>query len=534
MKKLFSLLLLQLVFLASLSLAQNLPFSLEVREINNANVPDLQAYAFAQHGDYWLLMTGRTSGLHAFQPPFAFPVNGSNDKIYVVDVADDSLWEAPLSSLPISLQEQLAATNLQFYQDEDHLYLTGGYGFSPTANDYITFPYLTAVDVPGLISAIHSGQSMLGTYFRQISDQRFAVTGGRMEKLDSTYYLVFGQKFTGRYNPHNGPSFVQEYTNAIRTFQIQDNGQNLSITNYRETTDPINYHRRDYNLLPQYFAGGVEGMTAFTGVFQHSVDLPFLNSVHITAQGATVDNKFHQMLNQYHSAAMPMYDMAHDEMYSFFFGGISQYTVDPLGVLQVDSLVPFVDHISLIKRFYNDSLAEYVMPNRMPALLGSSAEFIPHPQAATFENGIIDYQALGNGPVLLGYIFGGIESDQPNIFMQSSGSSWATNRLFGVYLTKDNIQSLGPVKEPEMSLEFSLGPNPGDEFIDAKFSISASAHTTIFWQNAEGQILNERYFGKLGPGEYTQRFDLEGLPKGVYYLTLTSSQAQETRRLIRK
>lgn len=525
---------LMLLLLGAISFAQNLPFSLEVREVNQVNVPALQAYAYAQQGDYWLLMTGRTSGLHAFQPPFAFPVSGANDKIYIMDVADDSLWTIPLTSLPISLQEQLSATNVQFYQDSDRLYLCGGYGYSPTANDYITFPYLTAVDVPGLVTAIQSGESMLAPYFRQISDNRLAVTGGQLEKLDSTYYLVFGQNFEGRYNPHNGPSFVQTYTNAIRTFRIADDGQQLSITNFQETTDPVNYHRRDYNLQPQFFEGGVEGMTAFTGVFRHNEDLPFLNSVHITAQGASLDNKFHQRLNQYHSAVMPMYDAASDEMYTFFFGGISMYTVDPTGALQVDSLVPFVDHISLVKRFDGDSLAEYVMPQRMPALLGSSAEFIPHYQAPRFDNGVIDYEQLGQGPVLLGHILGGIESDQPNIFMQTSGSSWASDRLFAVYLTKDNPQAIDPVKVPEMDLSFSLGPNPSDEFVDAKFSLSQSAHTTIFWQDTNGKIINEQYFGKLAPGEYTQRFDIQDLPVGVYYLTLTSSQAQVTKRLIRK
>jgi hypothetical protein len=240
------------------------------------------------------------------------------------------------------------------------------------------------------------------------------------------------------------------------------------------------------------------------------------------------------LLNQYHSAVLPMYDSTADEMYNLFFGGIAQYEVDQAGALQVDSMVPFVDHISLMKRFDNDSMAEYVLPIRMPALLGSSAEFIPHPQAPRFANGVMDYQALAQGAVLLGYIFGGIESDQANIFMQSTGSSRATDRVFEVYLTKGNAQALDPVKAPEMSLSFALTPNPGDEYIDAKFTLSASAHTTLFWQNSEGKIINELYFGRLGPGDYAQRFDLAGLPAGVYYLTLTSSQAQETKRMIRR
>ncbi len=514
--------------------AQNLPFSLQIQELNHANVPALQSYAHAQHGDYWLLMAGMTGGLHDFRPPMAFPVASANDSIYVMDVADDSLWAAPLTSLPLPLQAQLSSTNPQFYQDGNQLYLIGGYGYSPAEGDHTTFPMLTVIDVPGLVAAIRSGQAMLAPFFRQISDSRLAVTGGHLEKLDSTFYLVFGQRFEGRYNPHNGPSFVQTYTNAIRTFQIRDNGQSLALTHFQETIDAVNFHRRDYNLVPQFFAGGVEGMTAFTGVFQYNVDLPFLNSVHISAQGARVENSFRQLLNQYHSAFLPIYDSAADEMYNIFFGGISLYHPDQTGALQIDSMVPFVNHISLVRRFDNDSMAEYLLPVSMPGLLGAGAEFFPHPQAPRFANGIIDYEALSDQPTLLGYVYGGIESSQANIFMQSTGSSWASDRLFAVYLTRDNPQALDPVKIPEISLSFRIAPNPGEDYIDATFSLNNSSHTTIFWQNTEGKILTEMYFGRLGPGEYAQRFDISDLPAGLYYLTLTTNHGQETRKIIRK
>ena len=81
-------------------MAQDLPFSIQLQEETQLHLPALQAYAFAQYGDYTLLLTGMTSGLHGFRPPDAFPVANANDSIYVLDIADDSLWSAPLTSLP--------------------------------------------------------------------------------------------------------------------------------------------------------------------------------------------------------------------------------------------------------------------------------------------------------------------------------------------------------------------------------------------------------------------------------------------------
>ena len=361
-----------------------------------------------------------------------------------------------------------------------------------------------------------------------------AVTGGRLEKLDSTFYLVFGHQFEGRYNPHNGPSFVQTYTNAIRTFRITDTPTQLAITNFQESVDALNFHRRDYNLVPQYFAGGKPGMTAFSGVFQHNVDLPFLNSVHITDQGARMENDFHQLLNQYHSANVAVYDSLSDNMYTLFFGGISMYQYNQSGTLVADSLVPFVKHISLVRRFPNDSMAEYVLPEKMPGFLGASAEFIPNPAVPRFPNGVIDYASLGNQPVLLGYVLGGIESDQANIFMQSTGSSWASDRILSIYMTKGSFQSIEPVKGLNNQLQLTIAPNPGATFIDANFSLTASTYATFFWQNSEGKILTSMYMGRLKPGEYAQRFDLSDLPSGLYYLTLTINEAQVTRKVVRQ
>ena len=80
------------------------------------------------------------------------------------------------------------------------------------------------MDIPATIQAVINNTSLV-SHIRQISDPLFQVTGGRLEKIGELYYLVGGQKFIGRYNPMGpdmGPGFIQEYTNQIRKFTIED------------------------------------------------------------------------------------------------------------------------------------------------------------------------------------------------------------------------------------------------------------------------------------------------------------------------
>jgi hypothetical protein len=112
-----------------------------------------------------------------------------------------------VNTLPTGLKEQLQSTNMNFYQDGDALYIIGGYAFSATENDHKTFNSLTAIDVPNLIDAVVNGTS-ISSYFKQISNDVFAITGGQLAKIGATFYLIGGHRFDGRYNPMNNPTFT--------------------------------------------------------------------------------------------------------------------------------------------------------------------------------------------------------------------------------------------------------------------------------------------------------------------------------------
>jgi hypothetical protein len=431
-----SITILLLFVFAAFTNCQKAQFQIAIESFQISGLGGLQSFAFGSHDGKWLIIGGRTDGLHRRQPWASFDEAGQNIQLVVIDPVARQKWSAPLTSLPVSVQEQLSSTNMEFHQDGDYLYITGGYGYSKSAEDHITYPYLTAVKVSDAINSIIEGSSFKSC-FRQIKDEQFAVTGGYLNKIYKTYYLTGGQRFDGRYNPRNHPTFIQTYTNAIRKFLIADNGSDLMITHLPGITDSVNLHRRDYNVIPQIMPNGAEGLTAFSGVFQVSADLPFLNCVNIDSAGYTVNNDFSQYYNHYHCAHIPLYSASANEMHNLFFGGIAQYR-DSAGILVQNTDVPFVKTIARVTRDSNGEMAEYRLPVEMPAYLGAGSEFIPVENLPVYGNGVIKLDGLKGDSTLIGYIYGGINSTDPNIFWINDGEqSVASSQLFRVFILKN-------------------------------------------------------------------------------------------------
>lgn len=521
----------------SISVQAQTGFSVSIEEINFRQAPGLQSYVTGQdEAGRWLFVGGRTDGLHLRRPFESFLTAGNNTSIFLLDPYSDSLWSAPLISLPALFAEQLQSTNMEFYQRGQMLYIIGGYSYSPTAGDHITHPYLAAIDVDGVSNAIRKGQP-IAPYIRQIQDNRMQVTGGYLGYLDSVFYLVGGQKFMGRYNPMgptHGPGFVQEYTNAIRAFRIEDDGITLKIAQYNETIDSMELHRRDYNMSPTYLQGGEPGFTVYSGVFQYTADVPWLNTVDISSSGYQPRPAFNQYLNQYHTAHLPMYSESADMMQTVFFGGISRYTLDPVtGQLTDDQQVPFVSTISSIIRYANDSAVETKLPVSMPGLLGTSAEFIPHKDAPYLNHDVLDMDKI-NGRTLVGYIYGGIESDAPNIFFVNDGSqSRATNRCFQVFVTPDAPTGQQPVALTGNHIfRFSIQPNPADSQVSAEFWTPGDLPILLLVADLQGRPVKMYDLGTPAKGLYRQQLQLGSLAKGQYFVTLQSGNFHNTIRLV--
>lgn len=481
----------------------NFTYEIELEPLTINNLPGMHSFAYGKDGDKVVIFGGRLDGLHARQPFNSFPASQNNDQIIVIDLATQQFWSADLTSLSTSIQEQLQASNLTYHQDEETLIIIGGYAFSTSANDHITFPYLTAVNIPDLIDNIINNQAIAGN-FKQIEDQRMAVTGSYLGKLDDTYYLVGGHRFDGRYNPMNHPTFTQTYTDEVRLFEIDYSGTNLSVANYSTWTDQVHLHRRDYNLLPQVFPNGDLGYTISSGVFQINADLPFLYPVDITAAGYTPQTNFNQYLSNYHSAFVSLYDADINESFNIFFGGMAQYYYQNGNMVQDDN-VPFVNTISMTTRESDGSLHEYLMPIEMPNLEGASAAFVLNNAIPHYEHGLIQLDQITDDTSVIGYIIGGINSPDDNPFsVNNTGVTSASSSIYKVKLIKTDNTPIG-IKEIVDNSTFAMqvSPNPASKHFTVNFQLDKLVGVDYFITDINGGILDSReLFVKQGDNEF--------------------------------
>ncbi len=502
----------------------NFPFEVVLKADSIAGFNGLHSFAYGQLNGKVLLIGGRPDGIHARQPFNAFPASLNNQILQVLDLQTKQYWSRNLAELSVTLQEQLQSTNMNFYQDGNSLLLTGGYAYSNSANDHITFPYLTRIDLDGLISAVLANTTIT-PYFEQIQDDRFAVTGGNIGKIGSHYYFVGGHRFDGRYNPMNNPTFIQTYVDGLQKFELSAPGQALAVLNYQLVTDQVNLHRRDFNLVPHVYPNGETGYLISSGVFQINADLPFLYPVEIKSSGHTAVNGFSQYLSNYHSSKFSLYDSATQTMHHLFLGGISQYYYQN-GTLLNDPNVPFVRTISRLAQGLDGAYQEYVLGTEMPALLGASAEFIHLEQVPHYASEIIDLSALSGDSVLIGHVVGGIKSPTLNPFTNNNtGVTDANAVIYEVWLRRTNIGAI-EVQGPQLISKVNLYPNPSKDVVFLEFELSQKANVECFITDANGKLVHEVYYEKIKNTKKTLDIKALVLHPGSYTVQLIFNDQQ--------
>ncbi len=519
----------------SLSVAQTSPFQVQLEPVNISGLMGVQSYAFGQHDGKWLIVGGRLDGLHRRQPFAAFDERGNNKQLIVIDPVNLKKWQAPLTSLSIDLQEQLSSTNTQFHQQGNYLYITGGYGYSARLDDHATYGKLTAIDVPNTIQSIIDA-APFASYFRQISDSNFAVTGGHLKKINGTYYLVGGHKFMGSYNPmgpEHGPGFVQQYTDQARKFTIADDGVHINIKNYETITDTAAFHRRDYNVVPQILSGSAEGLMLFSGVFQPIANIPFLNSVIVEENNYKINPSYAQYYNHYHCAVLPMYSSSQNEMHNIFFGGIAQY-YDSAGILVQNSDVPFIKTITDVIVDSTGKLSEYKLPLEMPSLLGAGAEFIPSPAIPRYANDVIKLDSIIANKTLAGHIYGGISSKAANVFWINTGKeSKASKQLFKVYIVKSNEKPFGKLNTQSTNgLQLQVYPNTDERALYIRFHLAQVYPAELEIKDASEKTVLKEVLKGLAIGDNSIQRKIIGLKAGsTYWVTLTTDNTSAVQKI---
>lgn len=508
-------------------------FSVEIEETSVNGMPAVHSGTVVTLNGKWLFIGGRSAGLHGFQPPFAFPTSGRNEMIYVVDPTTNQTWSSSANTLVDSIFEAVCSSNMQYTLQGDTLIMIGGYGWKNTANDFVTFPTLTIIDAAGLMNAVINSQN-INSFFRQSTDQRMAVCGTHLFKIGNTFYFPFGQRFDGIYSQINGGGgfFTQHYTGAISTFQITDNGgNNIAVNNFLQTTDTINFHRRDLNVALQIFPNGSTGLTAFGGVFQPTINLPYFTPIDIQPSSYSVST-WTQKYADYHCAVMPVYDSANHFMHTEFFGGMSEFYPDSLGAtLLQDTAVPFVKTISRISRDPSSQFTEITESQKMPGYLGTNATFLPLNGIALTQNQIIKLDPI-SGRTQVGWIVGGIESPMANISQIDPGLSFASNRVFKVFINTDTLTSVAQ-NQPQLPVQISVSPNPSKNIFE--FNIESSLHEPLILSvyNANGVLIQTLYNNLFTDTNMLLKWNSKNFPTGIYNYILYNGKYKLSGLLIK-
>jgi hypothetical protein len=311
--------------------------SLQQYDFGAASLPTLHSFAAGQYNGLWVLIAGRTNGLHGFGAINTnFSPEFQNREVWVIDPVTRQSWSRSLDDASSGLTEaevnSLTPANTEFYQRGNRLYMVGGYGVqtdagvTPAING--TFSTLSAIDLPGLVSWTQGGAGTAKASIRQISDPLLAVTGGDIFEINGRTHLVFGQNFQGNYSPGSNGL----YTDQVRSFDIVDDGVNLALGNPTQSAQSADYRRRDLNIVPviRSGAGGqvAEGLVALSGVFTPT-NGAWTVPVEIDADGNPTQadpadpNTFKQGMNGYHSAKVGLFSETTGTMHVLLFGGIS-------------------------------------------------------------------------------------------------------------------------------------------------------------------------------------------------------------------
>jgi hypothetical protein len=320
-----------------------------VTPVVQQNAPALQSYAHGVNGADWLLFAGRTNrinddgGLHDLKGNYSntsFLPLSYNEDIFVYNVekdevsalsfnemvseigsfapatgsTDSAAITALLPQIVTTLKEYgtvFRATNPLVMQEEEYMYLVGGYGtlldHTDNGNDYQTFDQVAKINVPSMINVIKGDLNSLSLTDWQtlvafgksgkiepiiikekaeqvITEGKLVSTGGELFKIGDTFYLAGGHNF-GSSAPITSIE-EQQYVDAVYPFTMSVSTTNplaLDILVGTPITDvpttigtpaadaTSKFRRRDGPIVPALYMDGdslTEGLAFYGGVFQ--------------------------------------------------------------------------------------------------------------------------------------------------------------------------------------------------------------------------------------------------------------------------
>ena len=457
-----------------------IPYTVEIREISLAptDLPNIHSAAAAEWQGQWVLLAGTTNGLHGMTGMSGFDPVYENRDVWVIDPETKKSWrkslkDSPASGLSQNQVDSLSAVNTQFYQDENHLIIVGGYGYKRSVADHVTYSTITHVDLPGLVSWVKeepgAESSMAIDHINQVEDSFFQVTGGGLERIGDEFQLIFGQNYSGRYRPF----FDGVYTKHVRRFKI-DTSDGFDVLEGSKIATAQNdaFRRRDLNvqtILERESANQfTERALALSGVFTLDTGawtVPVLIGPEgrVEMNDPLEDTTLKQAFQIYHSSKVSLYNRVTNESHSLLFGGITVLERDlNTNEFIQDDQAPFTNQCSLVVRDDTGLFKQYWLETRFPDIrlngkelrFGANAEFFISEDVPKLHPKVIDLAAI-RSPTVIGHIFGGIFADAGN-----NGNTGASGRVFEVTLIPAANEAPLSVTKSE-SLELNWKPTNG-------------------------------------------------------------------------
>ncbi|MBS1636671.1 MAG: hypothetical protein JST26_12210 [Bacteroidetes bacterium] len=427
-------------------------FTLTVSEDTSfRNLPELMSFVHAVSQGKWIMFSGRTNGFHGFGVNQNFPKRLADSLIYVYDPAIQRLYTMEIPSYGGDTGNVFLCTNLASTQQGGYLYACGGYGVTNDTNVSAnkTYSYFMRMQLDNAIEAVMTNNP--AKFKKAINwgkSDLVRATGGELYCMpDGRFYMNLGHNFEGTYA---GTNSIQRYLDTIKLFNLTVNGFNgvnsLTLLPAGIITDGLpdtttQFHRRDLVVAPSVLADGSSiGLAIYGGVFTYtpggiqSAGNPFSHPIYVDYSknpSYRVDS-YNQWTNIYSTAFVSMYDSSSKSMMTSLLGGIgdSQANFSAANWTKVIS--------TNIRSFANnkDTTMLLANPDSLPGYIGAEAVFIPHP-GITYYNAnykILNYAALTDGQVI-GYIYGGIQSDGPSP-NSASKSTHASNKVYKVVIHK--------------------------------------------------------------------------------------------------
>jgi hypothetical protein len=171
----------------------------------------------------------------------------------------------------------------------------------------------------------------------------------------------------------------------------------------------------------------------------------------------------------------------------------------------------------------------------MPGYLGAGSEFLPVSNIPMYQNGVIKKNLLVGDSVLIGYIYGGINSSAKNIFWNNEGDlSSAANLWLEIYYHNDGSSAIQNIQSHN-GVMLQVYPNPFSNDIHVQFTIekSESQEVEIVWYNASGEQIQSSTHSNLKSGRNEVIFkNKENWVSGTYILEMKIDQSIIRQRVV--